>query len=116
MGDGRYIIGVFFRVVMPHAIRPRSACVYSTNVLAEDVGGLPCMRATRHWSVTRVRVTVLSNVLSEQRERSKELGNAVMTKNPFTCTQASCQYTNVVIESTVVAECVKGQDPTIVRV
>jgi hypothetical protein len=57
------------------------------NILSKEVSGLPSMCTAWDRGVSiGVGVTVVTNRLSEQRECGEELGNAVMTHNPFTRT------------------------------
>lgn len=101
---------------MPLRVRPCGACMYSVDVLAKDGSSLPSMATARQCVIASCWMTVLTNVLGEEGERVEELDHTVVTQNPLTAALASCQDTNVVIESTVVAERVKGEHPTMVGV
>ena len=69
---------------MPHAIRPCCTRMNAMNVLSKEFSGLPSVCTARN--DIAVRMTVVTNRLSEQRECGEELGNTVMTHNPFTRT------------------------------
>ena len=103
-------------VVMPLCVRPCGTRVYPVDVLAKDGSSLPSVATARQCVVSSCWVAVLTNVLGEEGEDIEELHYTVVTQNPLTAALASRQDTNVVIESTVVAERVKGEHPTMVGV
>lgn len=109
-----YVIRVMWWVIVPHSIRPCCTRMNAMNVASKEFSALPSVSTARN--NIAVRMTVLTNRLSEQGECSEKLSNAVMTHNPFTRTNSAQENIKVVTKATVVTECIKGQDPAIVGI